>query len=245
MILLDKEDIMPSDAERGAHHLPGEAGSPPIKPAADSGGWPADHDAPQSSGYEDLSELVEQIRAGDQEAMERLYRMFARGIRFYLFRQLGIQDLDDRVHDVFLIVVQAIRRGELREPERLMGFVRTVVRRQVATHIERIMQSRRRNVDADSSLLLIDSRQNPEKDLLDDQKVQLMREALRSLSARDREILTRFYLREESQEQICREMGLTETQFRLLKSRAKARFGELGQRQLRNRLKFLVRKSGA
>lgn len=244
MILLDKEDSMPSDAERRAQNH-GEAGGRPANPAVESGGWLANHEAPQSGGYEELSKLVEQIRVGDQEAMERLYRIFAKGIRFYLFRQLGIQDLDDRVHDVFLIVVQAIRRGELREPERLMGFVRTVVRRQVATHIERIMQSRRRHVDADASLLLVDSRQNPEKDLLDDQKIQLMREALRSLSARDREILTRFYLQEESQEQICREMGLTETQFRLLKSRAKARFGELGQRQLRNRLKFLVRKSGA
>ena len=55
---------------------------------------------------------------------------------------------------------------------------------------------------------------------------------LKGLSSRDREILTRFYLQEESQEQICREMKLTDTQFRLLKSRAKARFGEMGRRKL-------------
>jgi hypothetical protein len=30
-------------------------------------------------------------------------------------------------------------------------------------------------------------------------------------------------------------MNLTETQFRLLKSRAKARFGELGQKKLRHK----------
>jgi RNA polymerase sigma-70 factor, ECF subfamily len=42
----------------------------------------------------------------------------------------------------------------------------------------------------------------------------------------------RFYLNEEPQEQICREMALTETQFRLLKSRAKARFGEIGKKKL-------------
>jgi hypothetical protein len=35
---------------------------------------------------------------------------------------------------------------------------------------------------------------------------------------------------EQPQEQICLEMGLTYNQFRLLKSRAKARFGELGKR---------------
>jgi DNA-directed RNA polymerase specialized sigma24 family protein len=38
-----------------------------------------------------------------------------------------------------------------------------------------------------------------------------------------REILERFYLREESPEQICQKMSLTEIQFRLAKSRAKSR----------------------
>src|ERR1700681_2559511 len=69
--------------------------------------------------------LVESIQKGEGSGMEELYRVFSRGVRFYLCRQLGPQDLDDKVHDTFLIVVQAITRGELREPERLMGFVRT------------------------------------------------------------------------------------------------------------------------
>jgi RNA polymerase sigma-70 factor, ECF subfamily len=62
-----------------------------------------------------------------------------------------------------------------------------------------------------------------------------MRRVLESLSRRDREILIRFYLQEESQDQICRDMELTETQFRLLKSRAKARFGELGKKKLQQK----------
>ena len=41
---------------------------------------------------------------------------------------------------------------------------------------------------------------------------------------------------EETQEEICEEMMLTETQFRLLKSRAKARFGELGKRKLQQKM---------
>jgi DNA-directed RNA polymerase specialized sigma24 family protein len=59
-----------------------------------------------------------------------------------------------------------------------------------------------------------------------------MRSVLSSISTRDSEILTRFYLLEQTQEEICTEMKLSETQFRLLKSRAKARFGELGRRKL-------------
>ena len=40
---------------------------------------------------------------------------------------------------------------------------------------------------------------------------------------------------EQGQDQICSEMALTETQFRLMKSRAKARFGELGKKKLVNK----------
>jgi len=64
----------------------------------------------------DWSGLVARIQDGDPGAMEELYRVFSRGIRFYLCRQLGPQELDDKVHDTFLIVVQAICRGELRDP---------------------------------------------------------------------------------------------------------------------------------
>jgi hypothetical protein len=39
------------------------------------------------------SGLVEQIRNGDQSALEEMYRIFSTGIRFYLCRQLGPQDL--------------------------------------------------------------------------------------------------------------------------------------------------------
>src|SRR5205823_3440220 len=91
--------------------------------------------------YAGLVELVERIRSGQTDGMEDLYQMFSKGIRFYLCRQLGPQDLDDKIHDTFVVVVQAIRKGELREPQRLMGFVRTIVRRQVAAHIDKVVHN--------------------------------------------------------------------------------------------------------
>jgi RNA polymerase sigma-70 factor (ECF subfamily) len=180
-------------------------------------------------------ELVDRIRRGDAGGMEKLYTLFSRGIRFYLCRQLGAQELEDKVHDAFLIVVQAVRRGELRDPERLMGFIRTIVRRQVAAYIDNAVQARKERADLESGLLICDARNSPEEDAIAKERVEIMTKVLRSLSPRDREILTRFYLRNQTQEQICREMDLTDTQFRLLKSRAKARFGELGRRTLRQR----------
>jgi RNA polymerase sigma-70 factor (ECF subfamily) len=189
----------------------------------------------ESGQYAQWLRLVEDIRAGKNQGMEELYRIFSRGVRFYLCRQLGPQELDDKVHDTFLIVVQAIRRGDLREPERLMGFVRTIVRRQVAAHIDQAVQARREQVDLESGARVVDLRANPEDDAIHREKIGLMNEVLNGISPRDREILIRFYIMEQTQEEICRAMGLTETQFRLLKSRAKARFGDLGKKKLLRR----------
>jgi len=180
----------------------------------------------------DLTRLVARIQADDTSALEDLYRIFARGIKYQICRQLGSQDLEDKVHDCFLIVVQAIRRGELREPDRLMGFVRTVVRRQIAAYIETVVQNRRQMTDLETGRVVADFRRDPENCILDREEEELAYGVLKGISRRDREILIRFYLREEPQQVICEKMKLTETQFRLLKSRAKARFGELGKRRL-------------
>jgi RNA polymerase sigma-70 factor, ECF subfamily len=180
----------------------------------------------------DWAALVAQVRAGEDAGMEQLYKLFSKGIRYYLCRQLGPQELEDKVHDTFLIVVNAIKRGDLREPERLMGFVRTVVRRQVAAYIETAVHTRREQTDLESGITVADRKQNPEQEAMVKEKAQLMKSALAALSQRDRDILVRFYLQEQTQEQICREMSLTETQFRLLKSRAKAKFGDIGRKKL-------------
>ncbi len=178
--------------------------------------------------------------------MEDLYRIFSKGVRFYLCRQLGAQELEDKVHDTFVIVVQAIRRGDLREPERLMGFIRTVVRRQVAAHIDVAIQSRREHTGLDGPSI-IDASSDPEENFIVQQKAELMEKILGGMPKRDREILTRFYLDEQPQDQICREMRLSETQFRLLKSRAKSRFGELGKKKLLRKpiQSVLLRKSAS
>jgi len=175
--------------------------------------------------------LVQRVHDGDPAAMEELYGIFAKGIRYFLLRNLGPEDIDDKVHDCFVIVTQAIRNGELREPERLMGYVRTVVKRQIAGSIDVAVQQRRNRVEFDDTLFTVsDWRDNPENSFMAQQRADIARKVLNGVSKRDREILKRFYVMEQPQEQICVEMGLTYNQFRLLKSRAKARFGELGKR---------------
>jgi RNA polymerase sigma-70 factor, ECF subfamily len=195
---------------------------PEVQASAEDPSWP---------------QVVDKIRAGEPSGMEELYRIFSKGIRYYLYRQLGPQDLDDKIHDIFLIITQSIQRGDLRDPERLMGYVRTVVRRQVAAHIDTAVQARR-NSDLSDSRHTCDHSLNPEGGLIERQNEELALRILNSLQKRDREVLVRFYLDEQPADRICQEMGLSETQFRLIKSRAKARFGELGKRRFSLRCGF-------
>jgi RNA polymerase sigma-70 factor (ECF subfamily) len=197
------------------------------EPACDS----KKEERPEALQIPDWATLVCRIRDGDPLAMAELYGIFAKGIRYFLLRNLGPDDLDDKVHDCFVIVTQAIRNGDLREPERLMGYVRTVVKRQIAASIDNAVQQRRTRVDFEDTLFAMsDWRDNPENNVMARQREEIARKVLKSVSRRDRDILNRFYVLEQSQEQICADMGLSYNQFRLLKSRAKARFGELGKR---------------
>jgi RNA polymerase sigma factor (sigma-70 family) len=179
----------------------------------------------------DWAQIVARIREGDAAAMEELYAIFARGIRYFLLRNLGSEELDDRVHDCFVIVTEAIQNGELRDPARLMGYVRTVVKRQIASAIDTAVDQRRTHVDYDETMFgVTDFNNDPEQSIISRQRSEIARKVMLSISRRDREILDRFYVQEQTQEQICDEMGLSATQFRLLKSRAKTRFGNLGKR---------------
>src|SRR5947209_16381006 len=159
-------------------------GQPPARAAAPAVDWSA---------------LVDQIKAGQDAGMEQLYKLFSRGIRYYLCRQLGPQELEDKVHDTFLIVVNAIKRGDLREPERLMGFVRTVVRRQVAGYIENAVHTRRDQTDLECGAAVADRKHNPEQESIIREKAEVMRNSHQALSQRDRDILIRFYLKEQPQ----------------------------------------------
>jgi RNA polymerase sigma factor (sigma-70 family) len=180
----------------------------------------------------DWTVVVEQIRAGDPAGQEALYRNLAAGARLFLRRRLGTHDVEDRVHDLFLIVVETIRRGDLREPERLMGFVRTVLYRQLSLEFSRIAHMRQTSVGLESAGNLTSGEPTPEQQAAKQEKIELMQKVLKTMSEREFEVLTRFYLHDQPSEQICREMHLTQTQFDLLKSRAKARLTESARRRL-------------
>jgi RNA polymerase sigma-70 factor (ECF subfamily) len=178
-----------------------------------------------------FADVVRQVADSDPEGFEKLYRIFAMQA-VNLRRQFGFQDFEDRMHDVYLIVVDAIQRGKIREPAALLSYIQGVARFVLCSQAN----TRSRRARITGSLGHWESnrecRQTPEDTLRLKERSQIMRTMIQALSDKEREVLVRFYLHEQAKEGICRDLGLTETQFRLMKSRAKARLALLGAERL-------------
>ncbi|MBL8215862.1 MAG: sigma-70 family RNA polymerase sigma factor [Bryobacterales bacterium] len=165
-------------------------------------------------------DLTHRVAAGDPDAVGELYillrKLLSPQIRFRLR-----EEPDDLLHETLTIVVESIRNGSLRQPEALRRYSGSVVRKLIAGRIIGVVWTRRRTVNASDMALHTD--ETPESTMLDRERLALMELGLKQLRSRDSELLTRFYIHGQSYLKICDDMHLTQTQFRLFKSRAKAK----------------------
>ena len=108
------------------------------------------------------------------------------------------------------------------------------------SELPHLLFGRQRHLRSALKTSLDDTRNDPLRSPLPDQedttyaseRRRLIDASLSRLSTRDADILRRFYLLEQSPVEICDALSLTETQFRILKSRAKAKFDEIGRKLL-------------
>jgi RNA polymerase sigma factor (sigma-70 family) len=175
----------------------------------------------------DWADMVDRIRRGDQSAEEALFGRLRQGLGCIIGHRLGSWDKDaieDLTSVVLLEVLKGIRTGALREGAKLLGYTRTITIRVVAAEIEARIKARCEEP------LVVESvgryGESPEENLQREDRVAALRKALMTLSPKERDVLTRFYLDEQEPKQIMRDMGLTETQYRLLKSRSKAKLAK-------------------
>ena len=151
---------------------------------------------------------------------------------------MSVEQAEDRTHDVFLILIDAIRSGRIQNPAAFPGYAVMVAKRQAFAQFRRSSKFPEANEEA-LSTLSSDAKHDPYSILEETEWTLLIQRAFASLNSSQREVLDRFYVLEQSKEKICRDMNLTKTQYRLLKSRAKARFGEMGRKVLRPNVRLL------
>lgn len=191
-------------------------------------------DQQQAQGTETARDIVALIQKGDKQGEEMLYSALSRGMKFVAIRQLGPEDGVECFHDTMLTLIRRIRDGALKEPAALFGYARTILLREISEQFEK---RRRLSIvdDFDAvSHAIADPRSSPEAAIEAEQRTAAMRRGLLALRPKEREILTRFYLQEQSIESIQQEMGLTATQFRLLKSRSKQKLEQITAETMQN-----------
>lgn len=205
--------------------------------ASDSPSPGVRHEEPHhpTEGHNRYDVLVARILQGDDSAVAEFYEITKRGLMYFFYRQFGATIAQDLTHEAILIALKAIRKGQLREPSKLGAFIQSIARNLVRAEIDKCVTARNRVVDIETPGLGLRSPTCPELEVEESQRASFVRSVLAGLDPHDHEILTRFYFLEQPADQICVEMGLTETQYRLLKSQAKAKFGNLGKRTLNRR----------
>ncbi len=194
--------------------------------------------APEEEPRGDLADLVRRVQAGDPAAESELVSRFSRGLLLMLRRLVQNPALADDLHqETFALVLAKIRKGEVREPERLAGFLRGTARNLFIA--DRRKEARYRSLDegrdedegARPESTLADQGPAPLDRVLAQEEARQVRRLLDELRYdRDRQLLLRFYLSDDAKEEICADLGVEPERFHQVLFRARERLRELWER---------------
>jgi RNA polymerase sigma-70 factor, ECF subfamily len=171
--------------------------------------------------------LVSAISDGSTLQNELYVRYRRPLLQIFLQRRIDRDVAQDLLQRTFLQAIKKIRAEGLSDPSRLGGYLyRTACN--LATAYWRGEIARRHDVDAVDLRDLRDEALSLEERVDHELLAKCVRTLLRRLPLeRDRQVLVRFYLHEESKEQVCRALNLSDLQFNQVLWRARQRFGEI------------------
>lgn len=178
----------------------------------------------QSKNY---VELVERIKEGDRDAEAQLVAQFGDAIGIIIRKRARSQDdAQDIYQTVFTLVISKLRKGELKNPEGLPAWLCTIARTQATMFYrsDRLTQEFKEDQMDESN----SKPPTPYDEIVKQEHLDAVRQILQELKhPRDREVLDRFYLQEQSKDQVCEEMGMNRDQLNRVLSRARERFKKL------------------
>jgi RNA polymerase sigma-70 factor (ECF subfamily) len=176
-------------------------------------------------------DLQPEFLGGDPvERLTEVYRDYP-GLRAHIIRRVrDPQIAADILQDAAVTTLEKLRAGKIAEPGRIGGYLLQVA-------LNHLRNYRRKDRSAVSSSEEVDS--IPDHDAATAMAeidraawARAARALLKELpTARDRDLLVRYYLDDESKEEICAALGLSDEHFNRVIFRAKNRFRELLERR--------------
>jgi RNA polymerase sigma factor (sigma-70 family) len=183
--------------------------------------------ASASGGAEgDDRDLVERIAQGDTEAEAILCRHFYQPVLFMLTHRTRNATLaQDLCQDTLLIVLRRLRNRGLREPDKLAAYVHRTAHFVYVSHVRKSIRHKA-VADADVVQALGAMHDDPADNCHETTVRTLVRAALGGLTvARDREILSQYYLHETEKGVLCELLDLSPQHFDRVLHRARQRLG--------------------
>jgi RNA polymerase sigma-70 factor, ECF subfamily len=172
---------------------------------------------PVHEGANDLRELVENARNGNEAAIGELYdRYFVKVFRFVYARTGKTHDAEDIAGEAFLKVVRSIRSFSWQKSGKagFEAWLFRIARNELVTHL-------RRNPEDRQGVDLMEAENVEGRDDIDRSELRLMvQEATRHLPDAQREIVALRFAAELDSEQIAEILGKSETNVRVLQFKA-------------------------
>lgn len=166
-------------------------------------------------------DLVSRIRAGDPDAETDLVRRYSRNLLLILRKRTRNAFLSDDLHqETFRIVLEKLRAGGMEDPGKLVRFLLRTAQNLMWSEYRR----RCRHVDEEAAGEPVDPTPGQLARVVEDETARELRHVIAGLeNDRDRAILLRFYVEEESKEAICADLGLSCLHFNRVLFRARER----------------------
>ncbi|MEO0575295.1 MAG: sigma-70 family RNA polymerase sigma factor [Pseudomonadota bacterium] len=169
-------------------------------------------------------DLAARIAAGSSAAEHELVRRYNVTLLKILMKRCGNREqAEDARQEALLIVLQRLRKGEISDATKLSAFMhRTAINVLIADQ----RKTSRRGTSADTPV--VEQMSDPKLDqltaMIREESGTAVRAVVRDIkNDRDREILYRFYIRDEEKFSICSALNLTTVHFDRVISRARVR----------------------
>ena len=161
------------------------------------------------------ADLVARIQAGDKAAEARIAELFSQAIRAMArVRSRGAADPHDVCQDVLIAVITALRKGQLRDAERLAAFIAGVARNVISSEL-RVRRTRTAQplTEADAVADLRDEMARRDR-------TRMLRAALDEVSDADKQVLVLSLVHGLKSGEVASRLGLDDQVVRARKSRA-------------------------
>jgi len=171
-------------------------------------------------------DYLSRLREGDFLTQEHFRKYFTALMKVKLQSRLKSPEaIEDVQQETFVRFYTALSEGKIREPKSLGSYVNSVC--------SNIVKETWRNDDPTVSLDDDDAPELPaapfdlSKVIDDKQAAQKVQKVIEQLPERDRRVLRAIFFEERDKDEVCRELGITRDNLRLLLHRAKRRFKDL------------------